>query len=108
MINDLAVPFPLEDGHANFRDLRLAWEEKSNSSSSTPRAGNREDDNQRRREHLLLPVKSARWDRGETPILAWQREWQMEQRAVGGLYGNGCGDNYCDDGSDGSSSHSRY
>jgi hypothetical protein len=77
-----------DKNHANFRELRNAWEEKSISSSMTKRVGNREgDNNEWSRMQQLLPVKDARWDRDETPILAWQREWQIEKRlAGGGLY----------------------
>lgn len=91
-----------EDGggrkNANFRDLRDAWEVKSSSSKSTQKAGNCDADNQRRRqlrqEELYSLKQNLSWDREQTPILAWQRQFEEE----GGLGGRYCSS--IDEGSD--------
>ena len=85
--------------NANFRDLRDAWEVKSSSSTSTQKAGNCDADNQRRRqlrqEEIYSLKQNLSWDREQTPILAWQRQFEEE----GGLGGRYCSsiDEGCDD-----------
>lgn len=83
--------------NANFRDLRDAWEVKSSSSTSTQKAGNCNADQRRRqlRQDEIYSLKqNLSWDREQTPILAWQRQFEEE----GGLGGRYCSS--IDEGSD--------
>lgn len=98
------------NAHANFRDLRDAWEVKSTSSSSTQKAGNCDADNERRRQlrqdEIYSLQQSLSWDRDETPILAWQRQHhEGSRRRRGGVGGGGL---YCNSHSNFNSSALSY